>query len=362
MCIKNIFTIVLLILPVSTATAADTFHLESANNKSLVRFELDNDIIWNDDSNFTNGWSLQYHSKQYSSWDSSDAFALYKWVGNTLPGLNPEGSVVRYGHSIGQNMITPGDISNPHPPENDLPYAGTISYSANWQRFNEDNATIFQVTLGILGEPSLAEQFQKFVHNDLDLSGPPNGWDTQRADEPVFNLGYQYSQKIVAFGSYDNAWAGQFEISPAVSLGNIYTAADLEIGFRFGWNMPKGFAVTAAPPVAGFFHSMEIIKAETASAHSIDFYIGGHGTALLYSVFYDGSLLTSDDRDVARDDFMAAALASITYRYHNKFALRLFLQGTTHLLDEDKLPAPLPGQDSTSADLSFGAISFEYYF
>lgn len=360
--IKKLLSLALLVLPLSSAMAEDSFQLQSERNKSIIRFELDNDMVWDSDSNFSNGVSLQYYTKVYSSWDDSDAFALYKWVGNTIPGLNPQDSVVRYGHSIGQNMITPEDITNPNPPDGDLPYAGTLSYTANWQRFNEDNGANFQVTLGILGKASLAEQAQKFVHNDLEAGDPPEGWDTQRDSEPVFNTGYQYHMRLAHFGTYDNQWAGQFEVAPAFSLGNIYTAAELEAGFRFGWNMSKGFAVMAAPPIRGFHHAMEITKPAHVSPHSIDFFIGARGTALLYSVFYDGSFITSDDRDVERDDFIAAALLSINYHYYDRFAIRIFLQESTDFIDEDKLPTPRPGEEKTAADLSYGSISLEYYF
>lgn len=362
MCFKKLLTLALLVTPLSSAIAEDSFQLESERNKAIIRFELDNDTVWDSDSNFSNGVSLQYYTKNFSSWDNSDAFALYKWVGNTVPGLDPHGSVVRYGHSIGQNMITPEDIGDPHPPAGDLPYAGTLSYTANWQRYNENTGANFQVSLGLLGKASLAEQAQKFVHNTLGAGENPEGWDTQRDSEPLFNTGYQYHVRLAHFGTYDNHWAGQFEIAPAFSLGNLYTAAEVEAGFRFGWNMAKGFGVLAAPPVRGFHHAMEITKPVTASPHSIDFFIGARGTALLYSVFYDGSFITNDDRDVERDNFIAAALLSVNYHYYDTFAIRFFLQESTDFIDEDKLPTPRPGEKKTATNLSYGSISFEYYF
>lgn len=36
-----------------------------------MRFEIDNDAIWDSDSNFSNGWSLQYHTKRYDTWDEN---------------------------------------------------------------------------------------------------------------------------------------------------------------------------------------------------------------------------------------------------------------------------------------------------
>ena len=47
----------------------EDFYLDSPRNKGILRLEIDNDIIWNRDSNFSNGWSLQYHTAAYANWE-----------------------------------------------------------------------------------------------------------------------------------------------------------------------------------------------------------------------------------------------------------------------------------------------------
>ena len=54
--------IAFLLLPLKGSLFADDFYLDSPNNKGTWRFEVNNDAIWDNDSNFSNGWSLQYHS------------------------------------------------------------------------------------------------------------------------------------------------------------------------------------------------------------------------------------------------------------------------------------------------------------
>lgn len=362
MSLKRLICAGFILLSANYTIAAESYNLTSERNTGTFRFEIDNDSIWDNDSNFSNGWSLQYHTKRYSSWEDSDAPSLYKWVGMNVPGLTDDESIVRYLHSIGQNMITPGDITNPNPPAGDLPYAGTLTYTAGWQSFNEEVGRNLQLSLGIMGDASLAENFQTIVHDDLGAGDTPEGWDSQRDTEIILNIGYQYNYRLAQFGSYDNGWGGQLEISPAASLGNITTSAELAIGLRFGWNIPKGFAVIAAPPVRGYQGAMEMVKPDTASPHSVEFYLGARGTALLYSVLYDGSFMTSDDRDVERDTFIGAGIFGITYRYYDTCAVRIVLQVTNDFLDEDSLPSPLPGEDKTATDNSYGAFIFEYYF
>ena len=60
-------------------------------------------------------------------------------------------------------MITPEDITNPNPPLGELPYAGTLTYTLNWQRFNHKNASNFLFTVGVLGEESLAEDIACWI-------------------------------------------------------------------------------------------------------------------------------------------------------------------------------------------------------
>ena len=193
-----------LLLAAVPALADEDFYLDSPYNKGTLRFEIDNDAIWDSDSNFSNGWSLQYHTRRCDNWDETKVVpgfmdSAIKWVGKHFPTLDDDASIVRYGEGIGQNMITPEDISNPNPPPGDLPYAGTLTYTLNWQRFNRKTASNFQITAGVLGEESMAESFQKVVHEIIDTD-EPQGWDTQRDTEPILNLAYQHNWRLTHFG------------------------------------------------------------------------------------------------------------------------------------------------------------------
>ena len=85
--------------------SAENFNLDSPRNRGLFRVEIDNDVVWNKDSSFSNGWSLQYHTVRYSNWDETRAPGLIKWIGKNFPTLGDEDSIVRFGHGIGQNMM-----------------------------------------------------------------------------------------------------------------------------------------------------------------------------------------------------------------------------------------------------------------
>lgn len=342
---------------------AEDFHLDSPYNLGMLRIEFDNDVLLGKDSNFSNGWSIQYHTKRYDSWDDTEGGGFIKWVGNHVPTLESDDSIVRNTHGIGQNMMTPGNIDVKIPQDGDLPYAGTLTYTINWQRFNRETASVFQVSLGLLGEEAFADECQTFVHVDLGMGDEPMGWDTQRDTEPILNIGYRYSLNLVDFGQATNGWGGQIEFTPTGYLGNLYTALDLGIGIRYGWNRQEGFSAAPSPPGRGMFQSAYIPKPKNASPHSYEVLLGLRGAAILYSVLYDGSLITSDDRDVDREDFALVGGAGLFYHYLNSFSVRLYFQASTDVVKEDSLPDPVDSDaDETSSDVGYGAIVVDFHY
>ncbi len=360
--IYTFFLMAFLLISFDSSLFAGDFNLDSPRNKGTWRFEVNNDAVFDKDSNFSNGWSLQYHTVRYASWEETEAPGFIKWVGKHFPTLHDDDSIVRYGQGIGQNMITPENLSLETPQGGDLPYAGTLTYTLNWQSFNQRTARNFQVTAGILGEETLAEDFQKFVHVDLDRGRTPRGWDTQRKTEPIVNIGYHHLWRLASLGEYDNGWAGNIALGPIAHLGNLLTAVELAFEMRFGWNILEGFNSYPAPPGRGFFQAYYLPKPSLAAAHSVEVVFGARASGLIYSVLYDGSIITGDDRSVEREDFVYAGLIGLNYHYYDWFSIRASLNYTSAILDEEVLPDPLPGYEKTSTENSYGTLAIDFYF
>ena len=360
--IHFIFLSILLSVHFNSTVFGKEFYLDSPYNSGTIRFEIDNDIIWNRDSNFTNGWSLQYHTKRYASWDEAKMPGFVKWMGNNIPTLNDEDAIVRIGQGVGQNMITPGDLTVEEPQEGDVPYAGTLTYTLNWQNFNRDKGRNLQVSLGVLGPESMAEEFQKFVHDDLGISESPQGWDTQRESEPIINLGYEHSRRVGHIGNYLNDWGGQLAVIPSASLGNLMTGVEVGLALRYGWNILEGFNTYPAPPGRGFFQASHLAKPPSASPHGFEAVLGARACYLIYSVIYDGSLITDDTRSVDRNDFILVGGFGLFYHYYKFFSIRATFQTSTDLLVEESIPEPEPGGTKTSANISYGSFIIDIYF
>ena len=227
----------ILLLAVKSDAGDDRFNLDSHFNKGTLRLEIDNDVIWNMDDNFTNGWSIQYHTVRYDTWDEAIAPTLCKWIGKHFPTLGDQESIVRFGQGIRQT-----------------------------------------------------------------------------------------------------------------------------IGFRVGWNMQEGFNSFPAPSGGGIFQAAHIPKPATASPHGVELVVGGRAMGLLYSVIYDGSIITGDDRQVERENFVFSGMLGLTYHYFDLFSVRLAVIKASDILVEESLPTPRPGQKKTAPDNSFGSVMIDFYF
>lgn len=357
-----ILSLIILLTVSLKISAASEYHLDSVNNIRTIRFEMDNDSISDRDSHFTSGWSLQYHSLLYDSWENLSAPDFIRWIGLHLPTLNRTDSVVRHSFSIGQTAFTPEDLSKANPQAGELPYSGTLTGSLNWQSFNRNSARNFQISIGILGEESLSGKLHRFSHNDLDMGNDPEGWDSQRETEPLLNLAYHYNYTLARSENLNDRWGWHLALGTGASIGNLTTDAKIDFILRYGFNIIEGFTVTPTPPGLGVFHSAQIPKSVTNFPHSFEIVMGIGATALLYSVIYDGSLITSDDRDVARKDTMLNGLFGLNYQYRNSFSVHAYFQISTDLLESNAIPSHSSGGDQTFPDPSYAAISLDYHF
>ncbi|MCK9988133.1 MAG: lipid A 3-O-deacylase [Azoarcus sp.] len=146
---------------------------------------LENDLFYDTDGNYTNGVRAAWLSAP----DQAPEWALR--AARRLP-FFPEDGTVRTSYAIGQNMYTPQDIEIPNPPLDDRPYAGWLYGSIGLIAETGGRLDQLELTLGIVGPPSLAEQTQTFVHEVVGAP-KPRGWDTQLKNEPGVILTHQRS-------------------------------------------------------------------------------------------------------------------------------------------------------------------------
>jgi len=190
---------------------------ERSVEAATYRFEFDNETFFDKDNQISSGWALQKHSAVAHNWGALEAVpGFVRHLGRRIPTLSKGGLFCRAGIAIGQVIQTPDDLSRSDLIEDDVPYAGALTLQATWYAYDDSEFRGFEITAGVVGPPSLAEQTQTVVHA-LIGGDDPKGWDNQLSTEPVINLNYMRKRKLWRKGepsglSFDGAINGNAEL------------------------------------------------------------------------------------------------------------------------------------------------------
>jgi len=209
-----------------------------------IRIEYDNDLLVNSDDKFTNGFSLQWHSRAREDWDDTRAPG-WTTFGRHLPGMQSADLFKRVGLAIGQNMQTPTDLSVTELIVGDVPYAGSLGFEVNWIAFDDDVFRGYALIVGVVGSLSGAEQTQKWIH-ELIGGDEPMGWDNQIPDELGVNFNGMFKKKLFSIEG-SNHLSADLALNADFGLGTALTFGEVAAEFRFGWNVPVGFAFVPDP-------------------------------------------------------------------------------------------------------------------
>ena len=204
-----------------------------------VSVTMDNDSFIGNDDGYTNGFFV-------STFDSPEGenIAEIGWLARAMSWslLDSNSSVVKFDiKTIGQSMITPSDIEQDPPtlPPNDLPYGGLLFYSDTFVQIHQNFADKINVTVGVVGEYSLADKTQEFVHGVVGAADPCC-WDKQLDNEVVFQVGRSRVWKTWVSGS-GNA---DFLLSTDLQLGTISSSIGTGFLIRYGRRLGFTYAST----------------------------------------------------------------------------------------------------------------------
>lgn len=251
-------------------TADDTSGDQGCKAVEAIEFRgltarLENDLFVGTDRNYTNGAALTAVSRDITGSLRTECLPtpvrlhaeLIKWLN---PGFwsdagstaNAQNVVVKFG----QSMYTPNDPLRTDLIVDDRPYAGLLYVGMSWNRRTHASQSATEmldtreITLGVIGPWSLAQQSQNLVH---DAIGADRflGWDRQLKNEPALQVAMD--RKFKDYQGADAATPG-FSAdsirSIGLRLGNIETSAALGIEGRIGWNIPNDFGTYPIRPGA----------------------------------------------------------------------------------------------------------------
>jgi len=269
------------VLPITGVARADDGGLKPAANPEFgtVSLVFENDVFYDTDRDYTNGVRLSYVTGP----GETPAWALA--AARRLP-FFPGDATIRTSYALGQNMYTPSDITVDDPPPGQRPYAGwlygSIGLIAEWGERLE-RLDQLELSLGVVGPPSLAEPVQRFVHRYITHSPDPRGWERQLKTEPAVVLTWQRSWRRFLYDSVSDL---RFDVVPhaGAAVGNVFTHADAGLTLRVGNDLPLDYGpprIQPSLPGAGFF-----IPPKTLRWY---LFAGVEGRAVARNIFLDGN-------------------------------------------------------------------------
>lgn len=251
------------------ATIAANLASVSAGEMDSVTIRLDNDMLGGTDSRYTAGTEFDL---AYKPWAPADGRSLY-W--KTL--------------ALGQWIFTPERVNEREVVKDGRPYAGWSYLRYGLHRDQGNIASSWQLTLGMVGPSSYAEDVQRAVHDFID-DAMPIGWHNQLLDE--FGYGFDYSRHRVFYRwNLDGERSIQFSESKRVSLGNVDSSFAQGFQLRLGKNQREFHVPDRIGSPAGFiFHKSDFAGlARSMQPRRFYWLLGGKATYVGQNIFLDGN-------------------------------------------------------------------------
>ena len=296
---------------------------------------LENDLFAGTDRNYTNGVAIAMVSHDIEGGLRSDCLArpldLYtRFLGWVDPGFWRDAGADSASQNLvargGQAMYTPANKTRTDLIRDDRPYAGLLYLGVAWnRRVHPRDAThemldVRELTLGVIGPWSLAEQSQDLVHHLRGLERF-RGWDHQLQNEPAVGLAIERKFKRFADGAVQPGWGSDVISGYALRIGNIETAASAGVELRAGWNLPNDFGsypirpgAENRPPSAavGLRRTQpQSVRAPRAGAHV---FANLEAKAVAWDFSLDGNLLHTSHH-VSRRPWVAQAAVGLSHQW-----------------------------------------------
>lgn len=302
---QPIWIFIFLILAWAGQSQADEMNGQELNTFSLY---IENDYFAGEDGEYSSGLKLTWSSAikdQYPKdiWPHRWFYPLVKhFPFEKYPDREKNITL-----AFGQNIYTPEDIESEEIVEDERPYAGITYLSLGFHSRLDRHMDTVELSLGLVGPSSLAEECQKAVHqvfDDID----PKGWDNQLNNEPILELMYEHKKKISRSGA--SGFGHDLILNTGGGVGNAMIYYNLGLGFRFGWNLPNDFGRFPIRTVSSFNGAFTPDNAQSSqnSPFGIQMILSAEGRGVLHNIFLDGNTF-SDSHSVNKKpvvgDFMA---------------------------------------------------------
>ena len=239
------------------------FSGENDNPGQWLKINWANDVFFQTDRYFTNGFKLEYFA-------SSPGLNLINLI--HLP--SQFYATDYYSWGIEQHIFTPENFSLSSGQINDRPFASYLVVSSKKIQADRMNQliTTSELQVGLMGDKSGGEFIQNGIHTILPTSSFVPGWENQVQSEPVLNYGIELEKGLLTLPSLSvSGFAGG-------KLGSPYTY--LNAGFRL-----------RAGSVQDYFGNLNFSASNNWQAY---FFAGMGGKFVLYNATIQGGIFTDN--------------------------------------------------------------------
>jgi hypothetical protein len=260
------------------------------------------------DRHYTSGMKLVYLTqpewqwlKDFSQWHFSDAD-------------QPVDTAV--GFFLGQNIYTPDHVEEPAKrSDDDRVFSGWLYTGMFAQRATDHLLDHLELSIGVIGPSSKAEQIQKAIHDLID-SDEPIGWDDQLSDELAVDLTFMRKQRLQE-GWFKPTELTDFIAEYGFTVGSVHRLVQAGVTFRYGFNLDKTFGPARMALPSGI---STLRKDETAQSGYL--FARASGKAIEHNRF-----LTGLDHEPLMGEFQIGAVyqyKKLEFGYSQTFFTREF--------------------------------------
>ncbi len=284
-------------------------------NKSTFIFYLENDAFSGTDKNYTNAVKFSWISRHLEKVEGGRGLANgAQWFIEQTTAADHNQYMHNLAFSFGQNIYTPEATSIDTVIEDDRPYAGWTYLSSALHSQNFKLLNTLELSIGIIGPASLAEESQKIVH-EWTNSDVPQGWDNQLSNEPGLMLTWQRFWRILR-EPVGHGFAYDVIPHAGITLGNVFTYANLGGEIRFGYNLPADFGTSLIRPGGGTASPVSIgdPRLDSFSKFGFSLFVGVDGRAIARNIFLDGNTW-QESHSVDKNYFVADIASGFSLVY-----------------------------------------------
>lgn len=270
---------------ISAETKEDLQHLQNKTTliplyqKHFFSIITQNDSYFNVkiDRYYTAGHGILYSSPE-GKYGILDKIGFLK--GNTS-----------WSFAINQSIYAPKDRHDPNPPKGSHPYAGYLNIGFLWHHRNENALENLGIRIGITGWPSFAKEVQCFVHSLFGTVVLP-GWGTQIEIEPIINLHYDWTYRVLLaeFGVFSLDLLPY--IDTALGNANIYIKGGAI--FRIGHHLSSTFLPQGIAGENGGSNTGRVY----ADGLGYYLFLGSYGGYVARKMFIEGNSFSSKRAEI----------------------------------------------------------------